>query len=59
MTESENLHKSSLEIEFCMLESRFEEFRLNINQWWAKADNSETYYNFIDFTRQKRNLIVT
>ena len=32
-------------------ESRFEEFRLNINQWWATADNSETHFNFIDFPK--------
>ena len=53
MAESENLRKTSLhEIEFCMLEeSRFEEFRLNINQWWATADNSRTLLNFIDFPR--------
>ena len=53
MAESENLHKTSLhEIEFCMLEeSRFEEFRLNINQWWATADNNRTLLNFIDFPR--------
>ena len=32
-------------------ETRYEEFRLNINQWWATADNTETHFNFVDFPR--------
>ena len=53
MSESKNIEGFSLsDIEFSQLEeSRFEEFRLNINLWWTTSDTSVTDFNFVDFPR--------
>ena len=53
MSESKVLESFSLsDIEFSQLEeSRFEEFRRNINLWWTTSDISVKDFNFVDFPR--------
>ena len=40
------------DIEFCQLdESRHEEFRINVNEWYSSLDSNSAKFNLRDFTR--------